>query len=291
MANVLTPLVIDCSTLCYRGFFSGGKDLSYEEKTTGVIFNFLLQVFKYAKDFDTKKIVFCWDSGRSFRKDFWPEYKKKRQELSEEEKADRKILFAQIAELRQKVIPNLGFKNSFIQTGYEADDLIAETVINNPGGIVISGDKDLYQLLDHCSIYLGNKDRFSLEDFREFYDIEPDDWAFAKSMGGCDSDGVKGIKGVADPAHSKVSKALSYIRGELNSGVVFDRIESDEGQEIIVRNLKLVELPWRGDLEINLDWDENFKLNDWIDVFNQYNFKSFMEKKYLNKLKEVFELK
>jgi DNA polymerase-1 len=290
VASNKTRLVIDCSYLCYKAFYVGSRDLSYEEKTTGVMFSFLMQVFKLARTFDTRSFVFCWDSGKRYRRRIYPEYKMKRQELTEQEKEEKKVLYSQVNELRVKVLPRMGFRNNFIETGHEADDLIAQIVMDNGGCVVVSGDKDLYQLLDRCDLYLSNGRRFTMDDFVDLYGIIPPKWVLAKAMGGCDSDEVPGIQGVGDPAKSTSSKALSYLRGELTSGVVFDRIESDEGQEVIRRNLKLVGLPFSGRCKRKLDFDEVFAFADWIDLFNRYGFRSFIDKKYLNRLKEVFEL-
>ena len=71
------PLVIDCSQLCYRSFYTT-KDLSYEEERTGIIFGFLKQIFKLAQDFDTKTFIFCWDSAKSYRKQIYSDYKENR---------------------------------------------------------------------------------------------------------------------------------------------------------------------------------------------------------------------
>ena len=51
---------------------------------------------------------------------------------------------------RINIIPKMGFKNSFIRTGQEADDIIAQLTIDYPGMTIVSNDKDLYQLLDNC---------------------------------------------------------------------------------------------------------------------------------------------
>jgi len=285
----MRTIIVDCSGLAYTSFFALGNRLSYEDEQTGVIFSFLREVFKAATIFESNKFVFCWDSGRNKRKVIYPEYKvkRKKKEQTEEEINRREALYIQMNKLRLKVLPAMGFKNNFIKTGYEADDLIAQVVMDYPGNIVISSDKDLFQLLNWCDLSLDKKSLFTKKDFCELYGIGPERWAEAKSIGGCNSDDVIGIKGAADPAKSLKSKALCYMKGELTKGKIFDRIE--ENKELIARNLPVVSLPFDDKIEIVLQ-EESFDLDDWVDVFDKYSFKSFLNKEYFTKLKKNFNL-
>jgi len=73
--------------------------------------------------------------------------------------------------------------------------------------------------------------------------------------------------------------------------VIKERIESKEGKEIIRKNLALVELPFMPNkISIELNFNENFEFANWMTIFRKYGFNSFENKKYLNKLKENFNL-
>ena len=94
-------------------------------------------------------------------------------------------------------------------------------------------------------------------------------WVKAKAIGGCDSDNVKGIYGVADPAKSNSSKAVEYIKGTLTKGKIYDKIVSEEGQNTIMRNMSLVFLPYQGGHRINLDVKEDvLYARDFRDLFS-----------------------
>lgn len=286
----MKPLVIDCSQLCYNSFYTM-NDLSYDEKLTGVTFGFLLQIFKLAKDFDTNQFVFCWDSSKSYREQTYPSYKisrkNKREELTDEEKDDLRQLHRQRNDLRMNIIPSLGFKNNLIKTGLEADDLIAWVVDKNHGVIVVSSDNDLWQLLDHCEMYnIKTKERLYDLDFEDKYGIKPIEWADVKELAGCDGDDVEGIQGVG------YVKAIQYLKGELPKAIVYKRIKNEE-KEIRERNRKLVRLPFEEDINNmgEIDFDEQFKLSDWLNVFNKYGFKYFLKKDFLTGLKQIFNLK
>jgi len=286
----VTPLVIDCNFLCYKAMFSGAEDLTWEEKRTGIIFNFLLQIFKLAKVFETSRFIFCWDSRQSFRKKLYPEYKANREleVLSPEEQIIKKLGFRQFDEIRCDVLPALGFKNVFIQTGYEGDDLIAAQVYAYPEMVVVGTDNDLWQLLDFCSMYDSKKkELFTKRDFEKKWGIFPLQWGEVKCLAGCSGDNVEGIAGVGNIT------AIKYLKGLLpDGGVVKERIDSKEGQKIIERNEQLVVLPPKTDkCNRRVDFGgEVFRIDNFVSIFQQYGFNSMINKTYLGRLKENFDL-
>lgn len=238
-------LIIDCSTIIYAAFHTMGN-LSYEGMETGVIYGFLKKVLSFAKQFKTTKFIFCWDHAKNYRSKAYPNYKKKRRLLLTPQKKDeRDVMLAQSMTLQWKLLSTMGFMNSHIQNGYEADDLIAYWVdklikLNDIKIIVISSDTDLYQLLDRCSIFNpASKKMITRKKYELKYGISPKEWVMAKAIGGCSTDEIVGIKGASDPKNPE-SKALKYIKGEITSGKIYDRIKSRLGQRRIERNLMLV---------------------------------------------------
>jgi len=282
----MITLLIDSNYLCWRAHYTTG-DLSIKEQKTGVIFTFLNQVLKLSKMFDTNQFIFCWDSKKSYRKIIYPPYKynreKKKKELTEEEKRDLQKAYKQFDMLRTEILSELGFSNVLHYPGFEADDIIAkltkEIVFGNK--LIITSDNDMFQLLNmYTTIYeLKEKKKITLDDFCNKYNIGPALWSTAKAIGGCNSDEVIGIKGAADPK-SETSKALSFIRGELNDGKIKERITSDEGKEIIKRNMSLVDLPFCDGWElpdIKLSTD-NFKKKNFVEVFDRFDFRTFLKR-------------
>jgi 5'-3' exonuclease len=103
--------------------------------------------------------------------------------------------------------------------------------------------------------------------------IQPREWAFAKSIAGDPGDGVPGIKGIG------LLGAAAYIRKEL-TGRKLELIESEEGQEIIRRNLQLVGLPFAAKRRIQIDFiheDEVFRREPFEQVFRELGFESFLK--------------
>jgi len=293
-------LAIDCSSLTYAAFYTMG-DLSYRQQKTGVIFGFLMRVLSLAKKFKTNDIVFCWDSNpsKSKRKEIYRHYKERRHDRDEEELRLLKLYHDQVALLRKEILPTIGLNNNFYRSGYEADDLIAAFVLANRMRkhiFMISSDFDLLGCIgEACSYYdVRKKKLFDKRWFeRKHCGLDPSWWWEAKSISGCNSDGVKGIVGVADPAKTKATPppVFKYLVGEMPDGKIKDKIESLKGRMIRRRNLKLVKLPFGGEK----GWGEHIKYKEdtvtrrgLIKVFNKYRFLYFLKEDRLREWERMF---
>ena len=291
-------LLIDAYNIGHIAFHAMGE-LDHLGRKTGVIYGFLYQVLSLAKKHKTNRFVFCWDSKRSIRKLRYQGYKnrpKNNKVLSTGEILDKESLYIQIDQLRGRWLDQLGFKNNFCYTGLEADDTIALVIknaippVDDIEWIIVSTDKDLYQLLaPNVTIYnTKTKSKYTQHNFKSDYGIDPSQWIHAKAIGGCDSDCIKGVEGIADPAKSKNSRAIKYILGELSdeSRYVKD-IESPQGQEIYRRNLNLVKLPLLDHIIPKFKSDD-FSKNKFIEIFDSFGFSSFTKKEKLDEWIGVF---
>lgn len=272
------PLIIDCSQICYASAFTL-NDLSHEEVSTGVIFGFLLQVFRLAKDFRTRDFVFCWDSRKRRREEMYPEYKADRRDKPSFDEETLHQVRLQMGCLRRDVLPAMGFENSFIKTGLEADDLIACALRKVPGSTVISSDSDLYQLLGLCEMYNPQtKKRTYVRDFTGKYGVSPEDWVDVLAIAGTHNN-VEGIEGAG------IGKAIQYLKGTLPDGKVRERIEA--GKELIERNKSLIRLPLE-EVDLDIRFPDEFDLDEWLRVFQRYEFRSFMNEKGMEALRRDF---
>jgi len=286
-------IIIDCNGLCHREYHSlRNIGLNYSGLKTDIIFGFFRELKYFVKTMHCNKFIFAWDSVRNFRINKYPEYKLKRrtqkEEKSDEEKELERIIFDQFDELRIDILPFLGFQNIFIQTGMEADDIIASVVMNNYEDYnltVVSGDEDLLQLLDYCKIYRPIKKEYvSRETFINKYGIEPIDWVKVKAIAGCVSDEVKGIDGVGEKT------AIRYLLGELpNTHKTYQKIISQEGQEIYNRNLPIVKLPFEGTHRFIIA-NDRLNIYSFRKVFEKYGFFSFLKDEDFNFWCKSFQL-
>lgn len=233
-------LLVDGNYLCHYVFHGIGGLSTVAGNPTSIVYGMLVQIRNLAKKFKTKRIIFCWDSQASVRKDYCPTYKGNRhkQEYSEEEQLVMSAFYQQVNALRDKILPDIGFP-CFMQEGFESDDLLAWFAENIKGKkVIVTADADLWQCLaEDVVVYNPNKKEFmTVERLDLEHGVNPADWALVKAIAGCSSDNVVGIKGIGEKT------AVAYLRGELkHESMKYQAITY--GMETVGFNLALVNLP------------------------------------------------
>lgn len=267
-------LVIDGNNECHRVYHASGH-LHHDGEPTGMIFGVMRDVTIWQKNFNTDRVAFCFDRGPLKRKKIDPGYKLRKATLDEDGDL-QKVIRQQIALIRDEKLAEVGFRNIYVQKGYEADDLIAAFCEQHSEKeiIIISGDHDLYQLLTkRISIYHpGPKVLITRKSFIEQYRVKPSQWAAVKSIAGCRGDKVKGIKGVGEIT------AIKYIRGELNITTGAHTKIIKQGK-LTLKNLTLVRLPFPGTMTLNLHKDE-ITPKTWKRFLRQHGIKSLDQLSY-----------
>ncbi len=240
-----TWLILDCDYLCHRALYTTGE-LKHRGAATGVIYGFLREVIELQKQFKTNNIIFCFDSKYSKRKEIYPQYKANRhtKKLTPDEVMFEAEFYQQKKLLRTKYLKLIGYKNVFVQKGYEADDLIARICLDNKNDkiIIVSSDKDLYQLLcANVRMYnpMTHKTMNSFL-FERYYNIKPFRWVEVKCLAGCSSDNIKGIKGIGEKT------ALKYITNKLKIGCKKYMDILNNTVAALSQNKDLVALPFKG---------------------------------------------
>lgn len=267
-------LILDSNYLCHRAKHSTGN-LSFNGEATGIVYGFLVTVLSLQERFDNTHFIFCWDSKFSERKKVLAGYKESRNHR-QDEMTKKEIRFEedfrlQMKKLRKVYLKEIGFKNVFCQKGYEADDLIASVCQNmdkTDEAVIVSSDHDLYQLLAfNVKIYSPNKKQLiTLQSFTKEYGIRPVDWITVKALAGCSSDEIPGIKGVGEKT------AIKFIKETLKkTSKAYDNI--DKGFKILLRNLVLVKLPFKGTRIFKIKEDE-VVLKGWKKVTVMLGMKS-----------------
>ena len=153
--NLPRLFLIDAYALIYRAFFAFvNRPLTNSKgENTSAPFgfaNFLVEIRdKYQPDY----LAVVFDAGNSHREKVYPEYKATREKMPDE-------LRASLPRVRELVA---GFNDALVQLdGYEADDVIGTLAIKARDAgleaVIVSGDKDLYQLVGP-SIHLLNPGR------------------------------------------------------------------------------------------------------------------------------------
>src|SRR5439155_10171681 len=142
--------LVDGYALIYRAFFAMiARPLTTQrgENTSAAwgIITFLLRLHqRHHPDY----LGWVHDVGESFRHRQYPEYKATREKLDHELQQDFNRSLERIGQLLAAFgVPTLGVE------GFEADDVIGTLVSaaagrsNGPQSVIVSGDKDFYQLI------------------------------------------------------------------------------------------------------------------------------------------------
>ena len=246
----MTWIVLDCNFLCHRAFHSTGG-LAHGGEPTGVLFGFFAELRRLEERFGTRRVVFAFDGGRGLRQEKHPYYKRARRtkERTPEEDVARAGMLRQVDMLRAELLPGLGYENVRWHDGYEADDQVAAavrtlTLTTEAEAVVVSADKDLYQLLGRrVALYNPAKPGgqiYTARDFKAEYGLHPSQWPIVKAIAGCPTDEVPGVPGVRE------ATAARWLMGSLPAGKKKSDIDSHVLSKQHIDNLELVRLPYPG---------------------------------------------
>ena len=184
-------MICDCGSLLHSVKFSMGKGkLSHNDKPTFVLYGFLLKLQFLMTKIRPDLLVFAVDSPNSKRKKIFAAYKEKRHKNKTEEQSELDTLaYPQFEEVKNYILPKLGYKNVFSEDGLEADDIIGSIckTYTDHEIVIVSNDGDLYQLLtDRVCMFDPSKNQyFSEDDFEKKYNMKPEMWKRVKVFGGC----------------------------------------------------------------------------------------------------------
>jgi len=247
-------LLLDVANLAHRAMHTVHEMRHPDDPNmaTGVLYQIGVTAEKLQGIYSTWNVAFYFDSSKSKRREVYAGYKAdrevKRASETDEMKLRRQQMYDQVSAL-PKLLHQMGCQNIFGQTGYEADDLIASTVYNNPleNFVIISRDEDLLQLLSPsvCVHDVVTKEPYTVDDFWKEYEISPAQWASVKAWAGCASDNVEGLPGVGEKT------AIKYLRGKLADTSSKYKLFV-ENLDVYNRNIELVRLPLKGVNEIKL---------------------------------------
>lgn len=164
------------------------------------------------------------------------------------------------------MLPNIGVR------GYEADDCIgtiAKREHKERRVTILSGDKDLLQLLDHnIEVTLlqkgfGNYLTYTAESFADQFAITPKQFIDVKALMGDPSDGYPGVKGIGEKTAFKLVREFGTIEGILSNIEQLTPSQQKkitEGVDMLQLSRQLAEI----DCHVPLVWD--IKEADWTGI-------------------------
>jgi len=256
-------LIIDALNLFTRHYVAHPA-LGANGQHVGGIVGFLYAITKFAEDFKPTKIIVVWEGGGSKRKrDLYKDYKKKRRPAKLNRNYDD---LPDTVQNRNHQITTLVKILSFtpiIQMyvpDCEADDVIgyiSKYKFRNDRKLIVSSDKDFYQLLDNKTIIYSPtwKKLVTHKEVVEKFNISPENFCLAKSVCGDPADNIPGVKGVGfktlakrfpgfrDTESMNVGDLVGTCEAMVSEGSKIKSINSIiESRDMILRNWKLIYL-------------------------------------------------
>lgn len=281
-------VIVDGNSLANRAYYALPFLTNSKAQPSGAIYGFANILIKIITDYSPDGIVVAFDHARkTFRTEMYAEYKGTRKPTPPE-------LISQFPLIKDML--SLMNINVIEQNGIEADDIIGTISKNsNCDKIILSGDRDLLQLIDeNTEVWLTIKGvteilKVNEQNLEEHFEIEkPCQIIDLKALMGDSSDNIPGVKGIGE----KIAKKLIKEHGSLDE--IYATVESNtknlaekltEGKTMAYLSKELA--------TIKVDCDFPFDLNktsytfpfsqEIYEFFDKWNFNS------ITKRKDIFE--
>lgn len=233
-------------------------------------------IIRFLHDYQPKYISFAFDEslGTCFRNKIYSDYKKSREKAPDELK-EQFVLCREFLTL-------MGLENNASKT-HEADDILYTIAKNtkklNLKNIVITNDKDLYQLIHKDDVWWNYADkRFTYNDLVKKLNFCPQDLSDFLGLMGDSVDNIPGAPGLGEKTALVLMaeyKSLDNIINNINSipsrvGSKYKRFIKiiEDNKKIIYLSKKLATLDYISSIKTNLKSLEMQIINiDKIDEF------------------------
>ena len=260
-------ILIDANSLVYRAFFALPKTLATSSgQGTNAVYGFTSMLIKLLKEEKPDVVIAAFDrAAPTFRHETFEQYKAHREPTPNE-------LISQFP-LVKEVLSVLNIP-VFEMDGFEADDILAtlasEAEAERDDVIVVTGDKDAFQLVDdHIKVMTTKKGIsdiviYDREKVRERYGVTPEQFADYLALKGDTSDNIPGVPGVGEKTAAKLIQQFGSIENLLKN---LDAVENKRWREMLSEHASEAELSKMlavldREVPIDVDFDE-CKLDGW----------------------------
>lgn len=254
-------LLVDAFNVFLRSYAAYPAMSSHGYQIGGVV-GFLKTLHRIINEVHPKAIYVAWESGGSARRrSLYSDYKANRKpeklnRFYEDDIPDTEENKAQQIQILAKMLKLLPVCQVYVPN-CEGDDVIAYLAkykFSSDKKIIVSSDKDFYQLLDDLTdIYnLHKKIIVKKQDVTNEYRITPQNFALAKAFCGDNSDNIPGIDGLGFKTLAKriplfgsendlmLDEVIDYCRVNEKQSKVYSKILNEV--DLIKRNWQLVYL-------------------------------------------------
>ncbi|MGK0553825.1 DNA polymerase I [Macrococcus capreoli] len=278
-------ILIDGNSIAFRAFYALPLLKNSSDLHTNAIYGFTLILEKLIKEEQPTHFLIAFDAGKTtFRHATFGEYKggrqKTPQELSEQFPHIRRL--AEAYQIKHYELDN-----------YEADDIIGtlskEAAANNMETIIVTGDRDLTQLVnEYVTVYYTKKgvtdiDKYTPEFIHEKYGFGAEKIIDLKGLMGDKSDNIPGVPGVGEKTAIKLLMEYDTVEGVIAnlSNITAKKLNENltNHQADALMSKKLATIETNAPIEVSLadtripEKDETKK----IELFRELEFKQMLE--------------
>lgn len=281
MGTKKTFILIDGSNCFYRAFHAIPEFTNSGGLPTNAVYGFTRTLKKLIKEYKPDYMAVAFDvRGKTLRHEKFADYKATRSAMPES-------LVPQVPYIKKMVE---AFNIEVVEMeGYEADDVIATLARNaSASGVqvrIVSGDKDLFQLIDeNTSILDYTKDKeYGPGEVSEKFGIGAGGIRDMLALSGDSSDNIPGVPGVGQKTAVKLLKQFGSF------DAVFENIDKVSGKKLKENLAEFKELAEMSRELVTLHEDLPFKFDPDVyellepdtkaleEIFKELDFQKFYE--------------
>lgn len=284
-------VLIDGNSLINRAFYALPLLKNSSGEYSNAVYGFCNILIRLIETEQPKYMAVAFDLGHpTFRHEMYSDYKAGRKKMPDE-------LASQLPVLKQTLSAmNITFVE---QKGIEADDLIGTLAKKfDVETIVVSGDRDLFQLVDDTTSVWFTKKGISEavvitpQNIKEIYGVNANQVVELKALMGDSSDNIKGVAGVGDKTAKKFIETYGTIENLYNhideiSGSIKQKLIDGKESCLLSKTLATIKTDVELSYSLNdLTFDFPFK-KDVYEIFNHYEFWSILKKTELFDTDEI----
>jgi len=207
--------LLDASSYIHRAFHAIKGLSTSSGLPTGAVYGFAQMLLKVLSQAQARYAAVVYDAkGPTFRHKLYPAYKANRPPMDPELKAQLPIIHELVTALELPAVE---------AEGYEADDLMATLAAQAKAKgfkvVLVSGDKDLYQLLDkQVSMWDTMKDtRMGPEDVIKKLGVGPEKVVDFMALTGDPTDNIPGVPGIGPKTAAKLINTYGDLEAILKA--------------------------------------------------------------------------
>jgi len=276
-------VLIDGHAILHRAYHALPPLTTRSGELVNAVYGFCTILLKVIDDLKPKYLAVAFDTPKpTFRQDIFIGYQAQRPKMEEE-------LAGQIEKI-QKVLGVFKIP-IFAVEGYEADDVIAtiaKRAAEKQEVIIVSGDKDLFQLVDkRIKIYmpirgLSEAQLFGEKEVEEKMGVKPNQIVDYKALVGDASDNYPGVPGIGPKTAVDLLEKFETLENIYRS---VDKIKNQALKEKLIKGRENAELSKKlatiiNNVPVSFDWKKS-RLGDLgseeaLAILRQFGFKSLI---------------